>query len=184
MEVLGIPLGKGRRHQLMIQETLKVPRITIHELFEDEFLEVLQGNTTKTWVTPYKRYLDDGLLSAKPAEAKIVLMNASRYTLIDGNLFRHGYTHSIFTCVSGDQCTRIMVELHEGICGSHIGGQALSLKVIRAGYYWSMVKDDCVRYVQHSEQCQKHVYWYHVPTEDLRSIYISHGLSTCGGETF
>jgi len=27
--------------------------------------------------------------------------------LIDGKLFCHGYTHSIITCVSGDQCTRI-----------------------------------------------------------------------------
>jgi len=87
----------------MIQETLKVPRITIHELLEDESLKILQIITTDTWVTPYKRYLADGLLPTKLVEAKIVKRNSGRYTLIDGNLFRHGYTHPLLTCVREDQ---------------------------------------------------------------------------------
>ena len=155
----------------MIQETLKVPRITTHGLWEDEFLEVLQVDTAKTWITPYKRYLANGLLPVEPTEAKIVKRNAGRYTLIDGNLFRHDYTHPILTCVSGDQCAHIMVELHEGICCSHIGGRALSLKAVRARYYWLTMKKDCVEYVQHCEQCQKHVDWCNAPAEELRLIY-------------
>jgi len=86
-------------------------------------------------MTPYRHYLVDGLLPQDPTEARIVKKNACRYTLVDGKLFRHGYTHPILSCVNGEQGTRIMVELHEGICGSHIGGRALSLKVVRAGYY-------------------------------------------------
>jgi len=132
MEVLGVSSGKRRRHWSMIQETLKVPRIT---LLGDEFPEVLQVGTTKTWITPYKCYHTDGLLPTEPREAKIVKRNAGRYTLIYGNLFHHSCTHPILTCVSGDHCTRIMVELYEGIYDSHIGGRALSLKVIRAWYY-------------------------------------------------
>jgi len=34
-----------------------------------------------------------------------------------------------------------MAELHEGICGSHIGGRALVLKAIRAGFYWPTMKE-------------------------------------------
>jgi len=104
-------------------------------------------------------------------EAKMVKRNAGRYTLIDGNLFRHGYTHPILTCVSGDQCVYIMAELHEGICGSHIGGWTLSLKVIWAGYYWPTMKEDCVKYAQRCEKCQKHADWHHAPAEELQSIY-------------
>ena len=85
-------------------------------------------------------------------EAKIVKRNAGRYTLIDGNLFRHGFTHPILTCVNGDQCIRIMTELHERICGSHIGERALSMKVIRDGYYWSTMKEDCAKYAQRCKQ--------------------------------
>jgi len=74
-------------------------------------------------MAPYRRYLADGLLPAEPRKAKIIKKNASRYTLVDGKLFHHGYTHPILTCVSGEQCTRIMVELHEGIYGSHVGDE-------------------------------------------------------------
>ena len=113
-------------------------------------------------------------------EAKIVKRNTGQYTLIDGNLFRHGYTHPILTCVSGDQCARIIVELHEGICSSHIGGQALLLKVIQVGYYWLTMKEDCVKYTQCCVKCQKHADWYHAPAEELRSIYSLWPFDTWG----
>jgi len=77
-------------------------------------------------MTPYQRYLGDGMLLVEPAEAKAVKRNAGRYTLADRKLFRHGYTHPILTSISGDQCTHIMKEIHEGICGSHVRGRALS----------------------------------------------------------
>jgi len=57
-----------------------------------------------TWITPYKRYLTDGLLLAESMEAKMVKRNVGWYTLIEENIFRHDYTHPIVTCVSGDQC--------------------------------------------------------------------------------
>ena len=112
----------------MTQETLKVPRIT-YGLLGHEFLEVWQVNI-ETWITPYQRYLAEELLPAEPTEAKTVKRNAGKYTLIDGKLFRHGYTHTILTCMSGYQCTHIMAELHEGIYNSNKGVQAISLKVI------------------------------------------------------
>jgi len=64
-----------------------------------------------------------------------------------------------------------MSELQEGVCGSHIGGQALSFKIIWAGYYWSTMKEDCGKYVQWCEQRQKHANWCHAPAKELRSIY-------------
>jgi len=116
VEILGVSLGKGRRNRSLTQETLKVPSVTTYGLLGDEFLEVLQVDTIVTWITPYQRYLTDGLLLAEPTEAKAVKRNVGMYTLIDGKLFRHGYTHPILTCISGDKCTRVMEELRKGIC--------------------------------------------------------------------
>jgi len=76
VEVIGINSEKGRRHRLMIQETLKVPKITSYGLLGDEFLEVLQVDAPETWITPYKCYLANGLLPAKPMKTKIVKRNA------------------------------------------------------------------------------------------------------------
>ena len=75
-----------------------------------------------------------------------------------------------------------MTELHEGICESHIRGQALVLRVIRAGYYWPTMKEDCGRYAQRCEQCQKHADWHHAPAEELQSIYSPWPFHTWGIE--
>jgi len=90
-----------------------------------------------------RRHIDDPLQAIRsgwnpPSRArrsKKIKRNAARYTLVDGILFRHGFTHPILTCVSDDECTRIMAELHEGICGSHVGGRSLASTVIRAGFF-------------------------------------------------
>ena len=113
-----------------------MPKVSAYGPSKKESLDNYQVDVGKTWMKPYRRYLADRMLPAKPAEAKIIKKNSGKYTLVDGKLFRHGYTHPILTCISGDQCTRIMAELHEGICESHVGGRALSLKEVRAGYYW------------------------------------------------
>jgi len=66
-------------------------------------------------MTPYQGYLADGILPLEPTEARVVKKSSSKCTLMDENLFRHGYTHPTLICVHGKQCTRIMAELHEGI---------------------------------------------------------------------
>ena len=115
-----------------------------------------------------------------PEEGKKTKRNAARYTLVDGILFRHGFTHPILTCVSGDECTRIMAEHHEGICGSHVGGRSLASKVIRASFFWPTVREDCVRYAQHCKQCQRHADWHKAPPEEFRSIYSRWPFHTWG----
>ena len=146
MEILGVSLKQGRRQRSLTHETLKVPKITTYDLLGDESLEVLHVNIVETWITPYQRYLADILLPAKPVEAKTIKRNAENYILVDGKLLCHSYTHSILTCVSRDHCTRITGELHEGICESYVGGRDLSLKVVRAGYYWPTMKENCVQH--------------------------------------
>jgi len=133
-------------------------------------------------MTPYRRYLADEILPAEPEEGNKIKRNAARYTLVDGILFRHGFTHPILTCVNGDECTRIMVELHEGICGSHVEGRSLASKAIRAGFFWPTIREDCVRYTQRCKQCQMHADWHKTPPEELRSIYSPWPFHTWGIE--
>jgi len=128
-------VGMRRSHQSLTQETVKTPRISRYPIAGFVMPQVHQIEEGETWMTPYQCYLTDGILPLDPAEARKVKKNSSKYTLIDGKLFRHGFTHPILVCVDGEQCTHIMAELHEGICGSHIGGRSLSSKALRAGYY-------------------------------------------------
>jgi len=53
-------------------------------------------------MTPYRCYLVDGILPLEPTEPRKIKKNSSKYTLIDEKLFRHGFTHLILVCVSGE----------------------------------------------------------------------------------
>ncbi|XP_068503883.1 uncharacterized protein [Phaseolus vulgaris] len=129
--------GKPRSHRSLSQDTMRAPCISTYATSpeEEKGVQVCALEEGDTWMTPYRRYLADEILPAEPEEGKKIKRNAARYTLVDGILFRHRFTHPILTCVSGDECTRIMAELHEGICGSHVGGRSLASMVIRAGFF-------------------------------------------------
>ena len=148
MDVLQIyaTRGRPRSHRSFTQDTLKMPRISTYADMPEEGrqMQVCVLAEGDTGMTPYKRYLADGALPVEPEEGKKVKRNATRYTLVDGVLFRHGFTHPILTCVSGVECTRIMTELHEGICRSHVGGRALASKVICAQGTALCVEEHCV----------------------------------------
>ncbi|XP_025702637.1 uncharacterized protein [Arachis hypogaea] len=47
-----------------------------------------------------------------------------------------------------------MDEVHEGVCGTHIGGRSLASKILRAGYYWPTLQQDCTykfSFVEHPQ---------------------------------
>jgi len=174
--------GKPRNHRSLSQDTARAPCISTYTTSpeEEKGVHVCALEEGDTWMTPYRRYLADGILPVEPEEGKKIKRNVARYTLVDGILFRHGFTHPILTCVSGDECTRIMVELHEGICGSHVGGRSLASKVIRAGFFWPTVREDYMRYAQRCKQCQMHADWHKASPEELRSIYSPWPFHTWG----
>jgi len=166
----------------LIQDTARAPSISVYPTSpeEEDPMQVCVLEEGDTWMTPYRRYIADGILPVEPEEDKKIKRNSARYTLVDGALFRHEFTHLILTCVSGDECMRIMSELHEGICGSHVGERSLASKVVHAGFYWPTVREDCVRYAQWCKQCQLHADWHKVPPEELRSIYSPWPFHTWG----
>ncbi|XP_072060408.1 uncharacterized protein [Arachis hypogaea] len=63
-----------------------------------------------------------------------------------------------------------MDEVHEGVCGNHIGGRALVAKIVRTGYYWPTIKRDCIAKVKACDNCQKHATISTRPAELLHSM--------------
>ena len=60
--------------------------------------QVCATHEPDTWITQYKRCLADGLLPLDPIEARKVKKSSSKYTLIDGDLYRFGFTHPLLEC--------------------------------------------------------------------------------------
>jgi len=112
----------ARSHRSLTQETLRMPRVRAHPAGATRMTQVCAIHEPDTWITLYQRYMADGVLPMESTEARKIKKNSSRFTLIDGELYRFGFTHPLLVCVHGEKCVRMMAELHKGICESHIGG--------------------------------------------------------------
>jgi len=66
-----------------------------------------------------------------------------------------------------------MEEVQEGVCESHTDGQSLALKIIRAGFYWPTLREDCLGYVKKCDRCQRHSNNIGVSAKHLYSIISS-----------
>ena len=60
-----------------------------------------------------------------------------------------------------------MREVHEEICGNHLGSRSLVHKFMRAGYYWPTMQKDAEAYVKTCDKCQRFSNIIRQPTEEL-----------------
>ncbi|XP_006603304.1 uncharacterized protein [Glycine max] len=49
---------------------------------------------------------------------------------------------------------QMLVEVHEGSFGTHANGHAMAQKILRAGYYWLTMENDCCIHVRKCHKCQ------------------------------
>ena len=47
-----------------------------------------------------------------------------------------------------------MEEMHEGLLGAYASGPLLAHKIMRAGYYWLTMENDCIKHVRTCHRCQ------------------------------
>ncbi|XP_038715980.1 uncharacterized protein LOC120009442 [Tripterygium wilfordii] len=95
------------------------------------------------------------------------MVKAARYTLIDGELYRRSFTLPYLRCLAPREADYVLREVHEGICGSHIGGRTLSYQVLRCGYYWPTMVSDAKKLVQKCDKCQRHSNIPHLPPSQM-----------------
>ena len=97
---------------------------------------------------PIWDYLIEGLLPNDPKEASKLRTRSARFIVHRGSLYKRGFFTPILRCIAGKDTDYVLREVHEGVCGNHIGARALTGKALRQGYYWpTMLRDatDLVR---------------------------------------
>ncbi|RDY08493.1 Gypsy retrotransposon integrase-like protein 1, partial [Mucuna pruriens] len=112
-------------------------------------------------MSPLIVYLRDEILPKDPTKAKRLIKDAARYIIIEGELYRRGFSFPLLRCIEGDKAHYVIKEVHEGICGSHIGGRALASKI---------AKGDCMDYMKKCDKCQRFTEVGNAPQEQLHSI--------------
>ena len=123
-----------------------------------------------SWMDPIWDYLVEGTLSSDSKEASKLIARLARFTVHRGTLYKRGFSTPILKCVGKEDANYILREVHEGICGNHIGARTLAGKILRRGYYWPTMLKDAIELVRKCKACQEHVKISHLPYEPLTSI--------------
>ena len=67
---------------------------------------------------------------------------------LDGEvLYKKSKDQILLRCVDAIKAKKIVHENHEGVCGTHTSGHVMARQIIRAGYYWMNLENDCINYV-------------------------------------
>ncbi|GKV09734.1 hypothetical protein SLEP1_g21190 [Rubroshorea leprosula] len=126
--------------------------------------------STPSWTTPLISYLQSGELPEDKSDAKLVRRRAAHFTLIDNRLYKRAASMPLLRCLTPYEAEYAVREVHEGVCGTHIGGKTLARKLLRHGYYWPTMVEDAQSYVKKCPTCQFSADDIHMPGEMLSSL--------------
>jgi len=133
---------------------------------EAEYLAITKAEI-ETWMTPIVQYLEHG--TCKPEEEKTMKQQCSRYTMINQDLYRKGYSTSLLKCVTKNQAKYVLKEIHERVCGNHLGVRTMATKVFKVGYYWPTLQGNCAEFVKKCAKCQEFGPMHHQKSEVLHN---------------
>jgi len=75
--------------------------------------------------------------------------------LLSGDvLYKRNHDMVLLRCVNANEAEHILMEVHEGSFGTYANGHAISRKILRAGYYWITMENDCCVHVRKCHKCQ------------------------------
>jgi ribonuclease HI len=115
--------------------------------------EVSPIDVSNSWMTPITNYLEGGTLPSDPIEARKLRTRFARFALIQGTLYKRGFSLPYLRCLGKAEAEYVMREVHEGICGNHSGARSLVHKLVRAGYYWPTMQKDSISYTRACDRC-------------------------------
>ena len=132
--------------------------------------EVSPVMSESIWMDPIWDYLVEGTLPSDPKEASKLRARSARFIVHRGTLYKRGFSAPILKCVGKEDAIYILREVHEGICGNHIGARTLAVKTLRQGYYWPTMLKDGTELVRKYKTCQENAKISHLPSEPLTSV--------------
>ena len=133
-------------------------------------LMVAPVGSVPNWMDSIWDYINDGALPDDPKEVAKIRVRSSRFTNHKGSLYKRGFFTPFLKCIAGEDTEYVLREVHEGICGNHIGARTLAGKVLRQGYYWPTMLKDATNLVKRCRICQEHAKISRLPAEPLTSV--------------
>ena len=106
----------------VIQEVVTSPSTESQEV-------LVIGAEVEGWMTPIVKYLTGSFSPKNDEEAQAVKRRAAKFTMVAGKLYKMGHATPMLRCLGEEETELVLLEVHEGVCGSHIGGRSLTAKL-------------------------------------------------------
>ncbi|GKV01291.1 hypothetical protein SLEP1_g13856 [Rubroshorea leprosula] len=144
--------------KLAFENSREAKSVYIEILNEPSFqtsrvLEISTDLKAPSWTDPIRGYLLSGTVPRDKQEEMKLRRKASRYTLVGDILYKRSYSLSLLRCLTPYEVEYVLREVHDGVCGSHVGARTLAHKVLRQGYYWPNMQEDAKKFVQRCQTC-------------------------------
>ncbi|XP_061993767.1 uncharacterized protein LOC133711682 [Rosa rugosa] len=94
-----------------------------------------EGQRPPSWMDPFSDYLSKGIEPMDKTIATRLRRRVTLYTLRDDKLYRKGKIFPLLKCISLEEGQRVLLLLHSGVYGNHLGARNLAFKTLRTGYY-------------------------------------------------
>ncbi|XP_021760184.1 uncharacterized protein LOC110725012 [Chenopodium quinoa] len=161
------------------------PRLVLWEVKERRSIDaepIQIIDKSSTWMDEIISYLRDGLLSADPKERWLMKKRAAWFEMKQGELLKKAFVKLYMNFVTPEKGHDVLNDLHQGQCGSHIGGRALAEKVAHLGYYWPILKSDAMKMVKKCDKCQIFATLIHRPASGIAHCFASVGRPQDNGQ--
>jgi len=81
---------------------------------------------------------------------------ATKFILNGEVLYKRNHDMVFLRCVDAKEAELILKEVHEGSFGTHMNGHSMARKILRTGYFWLTMENDCYIHVRKCLKCQKY----------------------------
>ena len=161
---------------LALSSTKEIPQLIKVELVIEPSINAGVGVSLVTtaepcWMHSIIDFLAEDQVLADEKEVEKVRQATARYwLLVDPKLYRRSFEEPYLQCLHPSKIEKLLTELHEGVCGSHIGGHLLAYQAMTQGFWWPQMQRDANEYAWKCKQCQKHTPMIHQPVGSLNPI--------------
>ncbi|XP_014499251.2 uncharacterized protein LOC106760315 [Vigna radiata var. radiata] len=126
----------------------------------------------KPWYFDIKQYLKTREYPEKASENdKRSLRRLAGSFILNGDvLYKRNHDMVLLRCVDAKEAELILREVHEGAFGTHMNRHSMARKILRAGYFWLIMENDCCTHVRKCEKCQMYADNINVPLTTLNVL--------------
>ena len=122
------------------------------------FIGDIENQDELPWYHDIYQFLSCGAYpkTATPKDRRALRQLATIFSICGDALYRRSLDGLLLLCLDRASADRVMREVHAGVCGPHMGGQMLTRKIMRTGYFWLTMETYCYKFVQRCPECQMH----------------------------